>query len=74
MRTGDILTFVLERQHAAASVLDYQDLSGAEKLLRDDERAEGFAGASPCVPNDVCVAEIDTIGTGRIDAGIHASY
>lgn len=55
--------FILERQHAAAGVLDYEDLSGAKQLLADDQGAQTFNCAATRVADDVGVAECDALNT-----------
>lgn len=51
-----------------------EDLLGAEELLGDNERAEGFAGGAAGVADYVGVAEGDAEGGGGVDAGVHAGH
>ncbi|KAB8349427.1 hypothetical protein FH972_023454 [Carpinus fangiana] len=63
---------VLEGQHAAAGVLDEDDLLRAEQLLRDDERAQGVACVAAGVADDMGVAELNAVRGRRVDACVHA--
>lgn len=55
-------------------MLDEQDLFGAEKLLGDDEGAEGVLRGGTYVADYVRVAECDAVGGGGVDACVHAGY
>src|SRR6185437_10253709 len=46
---------IREHETAALRMMDYRDLIGAEKPLRDDQRAECVLGSAPGVPDDMCV-------------------
>jgi len=54
--------FVRKSQHAAAGVLDENDLARAEEVLRDQDGAESVASGAAGVADDVGVAEGDAEG------------
>ena len=48
---------ILKRQHAAVGVIDDDEFLRAEKLVRNDERAQGVLGDDPSgIANDVGVS------------------
>ncbi len=64
--------FVGKGQHAAAGMLDQDDLFGAQVLLGYNNGPQSLARAGAGVSNDMRVAQVDAEGRSSIDTSIHA--
>ena len=64
---------VLKRQHAAVGVIDDDEFLRAEKLVRNDERAQGVLGDDPSgIANDVGIPSFQAQNLRDDEPGIHA--
>lgn len=62
----------IEQEHAAAGVLDYDDLLCPEKLLGDDDGAQRVFDAAASIADDMGGAERNAEGGGWVDTSVHA--
>ncbi len=65
--------FVLEREHAAASVFDKQDLLRPQQLLRDDDASKSIHCHGASISDHMGVSELDAESSRRVDTSIHTS-
>lgn len=61
-------------QASTTHVFDQDDLSGAQQMLRDQDRSQSVFRVPACVANHMRVAEINAVSRGGIDASVHAGH
>jgi len=66
---------VREGEHAAACVVDQDDLVGVEQVVRDDETADHIVSHhAPRIADDVRVARLEAEQVLYIETRIHAGH
>lgn len=72
LKDGSMHSFVGETVHSAFGMLDYGDLSSAEKLLRNNDTSESVCSGATGIADNVGLADADSKSSVGIDSGVHA--